>query len=151
MRTVRNILEAKPIPVNIIDADALVIDALRMLDTVNLSYLIVKKNDRFQGLFGERDYSRNVVLKGRSSETTRVQEVMTTDLPTVHLTDTVETCMNRMNSSKSRYLLAYDGEKFAGVITIHDLLRQVIANKEEVFDETITNDLLNNAEGGRIY
>ena len=60
--------------------------------------------------------------------------------------------MNLMNSQKTRYLLAFDDEEFVGVITIHDLLRQVIASKEEVFDHTLTNQLLDNAEsGGRIY
>ncbi len=151
MRTVKDIIESKPSPVNFINSDALVIDALRMLDTVNLSYLIVKKNDNFNGIFSERDYSRNVILKGRSSESTTVQEVMTTDLPVVNLTDSVEHCMNQMNLHKTRYLLAYDDGRFTGVITIHDLLRQVIANKAEVFDEALTKKLLDSAEGGRIY
>jgi CBS domain-containing protein len=82
-----------------------------------------------------------------------VEDVMTTDLPVVQVSETVEHCMNLMNSHKTRYLLAYNDTAFLGVITIHDLLRQVIASKEAVFDKTITNALIDNDEegGSRIY
>ena len=152
MRTVKNILDSKPQIFNSIESDILVIDALSMLNSVNLSYLIVKDQENYKGIFSERDYSRNVILKGRESNSTTVKEVMTTDLPVVALTDTVEFCMNTMNINKARYLLAYDeDEKFAGVITIHDLLRQVIANKEDVFDSKAAKQLLDNDENGPIY
>ena len=150
MRTVNDLLKSKPVVFNNIDADALVIDALHMLNSVNLSYLVVMKEDEFKGIFCERDYSRNVILKGRSSANTKVKEVMTTDLPMVETSDTVEHCMNLIISHKARYILAYDDQRFVGVITIHDLLRQVISNKEAVFDNTIAEQLLSHEEG-RIY
>jgi len=151
MRTVKNIIDSKPKPFNLIQPNALVINALSLLNSVNLSYLIVMDGNEYRGIFCERDYSRNVILKGRSSESTLVQDVMTTDLPVVEVTDTVEYCMNLMNSHKARYLLAYDHKDFVGVITIHDLLRQVIASKEDVFDHSLTQTLLDNDESGRIY
>lgn len=151
MRTVKNILGSKQRSFNYIEPEALVIDALNLLNSVNLSYLVVMKADEYQGVFCERDYTRNVVLKGRSSTSTMVKEVMTTDLPMVELMDTVEHCMNLMNSFRVRYLLAYNDQQFLGVITIHDLLRLVIADKEEVFDETLTRSLLDQDESGRIY
>ena len=151
MRTVIELLRSKPIAFNTIDADAFVIDALQLLNSVNLSYLVVKKGDEFRGIFCERDYSRNVILKGRSSSNTKVHEVMTTDLPMVEVRDTVEQCMNLMLSHKARYLLAYDDQRFAGVITIHDLLRQVISNKEAVFDNAVAEQLLSHDEGRKIY
>ena len=67
------------------------------------------------------------------------------------LSDTVEYCMNLMNSHKTRYLLAYDDRDFAGVITIHDLLRQVITNKHEVFDDSLVKKLLDEDQGERVY
>ena len=152
MRRVKDIIASKPEILNTISPEALVFDALQLLNSVNLSYLIVLDGDHYKGIFSERDYTRNVILKGRSSKDTVVQQVMTTDYPTVEVTDTVEYCMNLMNTHKTRYLLAFDDQNFVGVITIHDLLRQVIASKEEVFDHTLTNQLLDNAEGGgRIY
>lgn len=152
MRTVDDLIASKPRPENIIRPDVLVIDALHFLDQVNLSYLIVMEGDAYKGVFSERDYSRNVVLKGRSSREAMVQEVMTTDLPIVGPNDTVEHCMNMMARSKARYLVALDNDKFMGVITIHDLLRQVLANRAEVFDDTLAQKLIDTAEGrGRIY
>lgn len=149
MRTVQNIIDSKPQNFNIIRPDAMVIDGLNMLNSVNLSYLIVMDGDEYLGLFSERDYSRNVVLKGRSSRTSTVAEVMTVDLPVVHVDDTVEHCMNVMNNFKTRYLLAYDSnDHFRGVITIHDLLRQVLTSKEGVFDSTVAEQLLNHDERG---
>ena len=152
MRRVKDIIASKPKAFNSIAPDALVIDGLQLLNSVNLSYLIVMEGDNFKGIFSERDYTRNVILKGRSSKEAIVEQVMTTDYPRVELSDTVEYCMNLINTHKTRYLLAFDDKNFVGVITIHDLLRQVIASKEEVFDHTLTNQLLDNAEGGgRIY
>jgi len=151
MRTVYDLMRSKPVVFNNINEDALVIDALQMLNSVNLSYLVVKKGDEFKGIFCERDYSRNVILKGRSSANTQVKEIMTNDLPMVDIADTVEHCMNLMISHKARYLLAYNDQKFAGVITIHDLLRQVISNKEAVFDNSMAEQLLNYDEGRKIY
>lgn len=151
MRTVKDILDTKQTSYNQISPDALVIEAINMLNSVNLSYLVVIDGNDYKGIFSERDYTRNVILKGRTSNSTKVNEVMTTDLPVVHLDDSVEYCMNLMNSHRTRYLLAFDDQRFAGVITIHDLLRQVIANKEEVFDSTLTQSLLDYDESGRIY
>ena len=152
MRTVKNILDSKPKAFNIIGPHTLVIDALSMLNSVNLSYLVVMDGNEYKGLFSERDYSRNVILKGRASNSTTVQEVMTTDLPIVSLSGTVEHCMNTMNINKTRYLLAYDAdENFAGVITIHDLLRQVLSNREDVFDSSVAQRLIDQDESGFIY
>jgi len=151
MRTVKNILSSKAKVSNTVRPETLVIDALNMLDSVNLSYLIVMDGDQYKGVFSERDYSRNVILKGRNSSSATVGEVMTTDLPVVQLTDTVEHCMKTMNENKTRYLLAYDANSnFAGVITIHDLLRQVISRREDVFD-TAAQQWLDQDEKGNIY
>src|SRR6185295_8756390 len=149
MRTVKEILDTKTRPFNHISPSTLVIEALNLLNSVNLSYLVVIDNDEYKGIFSERDYTRNVILKGRASNTTMVHEVMTTDLPIVALSDTVEYCMNLMNSHKTRYLLAYDEMSFKGVITIHDLLRQAITNRHEVFDDSLAEKLLDEDESGR--
>ena len=151
MRTVRDVLTTKTKPFNEVSPSTPVIDALSLLNSVNLSYLVVMDGNEYKGIFSERDYSRNVILKGKHSDTTQVDEVMTTDLPIVVLSDTVEYCMNLMNSHKTRYLLAYDDMRFAGIITIHDLLRQVITNKHDVFDDSLVEKLLDEDQGERVY
>jgi predicted transcriptional regulator len=151
MRTVNQLLETKPAIFNRTEPDTLVINALNMLSTLNISYLVVMNNDEYKGIFSERDYCRNVILKGLTSSNARVEEVMTTDFPIVSTTDTVEHCMRQMDNYKTRYLLAFDDETFAGVVTIHDLLRQVLFNKQQVFDETLTYNLIASEEGSVIY
>lgn len=151
MRTVRDIIDSKPQPFNIINSNSLVIDALNLLNSVNLSYLIVMEGSEYKGIFSERDYTRNVILKGRASNSTMVKEVMTTDLPIAEISETVENCMHIMNSNKTRYILAFDDQQFVGVITIHDLLRQVIASREDVFNHSLANSLIDTDESSRIY
>lgn len=148
MKTVTDILRDKSQPVNFIDADAKVIDALVMMSSINLSYLVVMENDQFRGIFSERDYTRNVVLKGRTSETSKVKEVMSTNLPSVLLSDTVENCMKLLDMHKTRYLPVLKGKQLVGVVTLNDVLRQAIWNKEEVFDE-LANKLAQ--DGDRIF
>jgi CBS domain-containing protein len=152
MIRVKEILERKRRANNIVRPSDLVIDALSMLNSVNLSYLVVMDGKEYKGIFCERDYCRNVILKGRSSKTATVEEVMTTDLPVVEAADTAEYCMNTMNLNKTRYLLAVDNDAhFAGIITIHDLLRQVLNNREEVFDSSLAERLIEQEEGDKIF
>lgn len=147
MRTVNDILNAKAKPFNQIPSTTLVIDALKMLNSINLSYLVAMDGDTYKGIFSERDYSRNVILKGRHSDSTTVAEVMTTDVPVVELDASVEQCIHLIDQHKTRYLLAFDeDEKFAGVITIHDLLRQVLS------DNSLAQRLVDEDEGdAKIY
>ena len=140
MRTVDNILQNKPRPYNFIEPDARVLDALQLMNSVNLSYLVVMHENTFHGIFSERDYSRNVILKGLHSDTCMVQEVMSTNLPIVEVTDTVEYCMNMLNTHKTRYLIVFDDAYFKAVITINDVLREAIASKGNVFDEQAVMD-----------
>lgn len=151
MKTVKDILRTKENSSNMIAPDTMVIDALKKLIDVNLSYLVVFEDGEFKGIFSERDYTRKLVLEGRSSRDTIVRNVMTTELPEVTLTDTVEDCMYQMNTRGARYLAAFDGSDFSGIITIHDLLREVLASKEEVFDNTLTTSLLDTEEGGKFF
>lgn len=140
MRTVVNILQNKPPVFNFIDPDAKVIEALQLMNSVNLSYLVVMRNTEFHGIFSERDYSRNVILKGLHSDTATVKEVMSKSLPIVIMQDTAEMCMQLFNTHKTRYLLAFDHNVFKGVITINDILREAIENKELVFDKLILRE-----------
>jgi predicted transcriptional regulator len=135
MRTVANILQNKPPVFNFIVPGAKVIEALQLMNSVNLSYLVVKEEETFYGIFSERDYSRNVILKGLHSDSCTVGEVMSTSLPMVSLLNTVEDCMQMLNTHKTRYLIVFFDNEFKGVITINDVLREAIENKEMIFDE----------------
>jgi len=140
MRTVEDILHNKPRPFNFIEPAARVLDALQLMNSVNLSYLVVMHDDTFHGIFSERDYSRNVILKGLHSDSCMVKEVMSTDLPIIAPHDTVEHCMQMLNTHKTRYLLVFDDSHFKAVITINDVLREAISSKGMVFDEQTVMD-----------
>lgn len=135
MRTVANILEHKPPVFNVISPKAKVIEGLQLMNSVNLSYLVVMEGDTFHGIFSERDYSRNVILKGLHSDSATVEEVMSTSLPIVSLRTTVEDCMHLLNTHKTRYLIVFFDNEFKGVVTINDVLRDAIENKELIFDQ----------------
>jgi predicted transcriptional regulator len=140
MRTVKDILDKKTPVFNQVDPDVKVIQGLQQMSAVNLSYLVVVKEDKFLGIFSERDYSRNVILKGLHSDTTAIKEVMSHSLPFVSPAETVENCMHLLNSHKTRYLVVFDDEQFVGVITINDVLREALASKELVFDEKVIKE-----------
>lgn len=135
MRTVADILANKPPVFNQVSPKAKVIEALQLMNSVNLSYLVVMDGETFHGLFSERDYSRNVILKGLHSDSCTVEEVMSTSLPMVSTDTTVEDCMHLLNSHKTRYLIVFSDNEFKGVVTINDVLRDAIENKELVFDQ----------------
>lgn len=122
--------------------NTLVIEALNLLNSVNLNYLVVMEGENYKGIFCESDYSRNVVLRGLTSDASMVKDVMTIDLPVVELTDTVEYCMYMVNSYRTPYLLAYDDNRFVDVITLLDLVREVIASKEGIFDYQIQEETI---------
>lgn len=152
MRTVQDILDSKAKPFNQVAPDTLVYDALNLLNTLNLSYLIVMDGSEYKGIFSERDYSRKVILKGRHSNSTKVEEVMSTDVPVVGLNDDIERCMHLMEQSKSRYLLAFGDQKhLLGVVTIHDIMRQIINHKADLFDRELAGRLVDDDESGQIY
>jgi len=131
MHNVSEILNQKGPHFNYIDAKRTVLEAISLMKTENISYLIVRENGAYAGIICERDYTHKVILQDKHSDTTLIKDIMSKDLPVAALTDTAEQCMILMNSSKSRYLPVFDGLEFRGVITIHDLMREAIAANEK--------------------
>lgn len=132
MHTVAEILQNKGPVFNTVDADTLVLHALESMKARNLSYLVVQRNNEYLGLISERDYAHKIILMNKTSDTTTVAEIMSTNLPVVSSSTTVEDCMIIMNNLQTRYLPVFDGSEFKGVITIHDLMRQAIRKNEEI-------------------
>ena len=134
MRTVKQILKQKGPYFNFIGVDDTVLDAITLMKCENISYLIVFENNNYAGIISERDYAQKVILNNKHSDTTLVKDVMTKDIPIISEGDTAEHCMILMNASKSRYLPVFDNAEFKGVITIHDLMRETIREKQETHD-----------------
>lgn len=131
MNLVKNIISGKRTGPVTIDPEASVIMALRLMAEKNIGSVIVMKNDTYLGIFTERDYSRKVVLEGRNSSVTKVSEIMSLGLPEVHAYDTLEKCMELMNDRNIRYLPVMDNGYLTGIISISDVIRQLILVQQE--------------------
>src|SRR5699024_11121742 len=92
--------------------------------------LIVMKNEQLLGIITERDYRDKVILKGRTSKTTSVEVIMSTNINTVKPSDTVEQCMEMMTEGKFRHLPVIEHDKVAGIVSIGDLVKAVISKQK---------------------
>lgn len=131
MKTVKQLLQAKGGTVHAIGADDSVLDAIKRMAEKSIGALVVLVDGRLAGVVSERDYARKVILHGRSSQQTAVREIMTADVVTVRSEQTVEDCMALMTEKRIRHLPVVDGGKLAGVVSIGDLVKEVIADREE--------------------
>ncbi|CAN5245969.1 CBS domain-containing protein [soil metagenome] len=131
MRKVSDILRRKGNRVTTVLPALTVIDALHIMADQNIGSVVVTEDGKFQGIMTERDYSRKVVLKGRSSTDTNVSEIMTTNFPPVSQTDTVEHCMELMAAHNLRYLPVLNNGVLAGIISINDVVTETILTQQE--------------------
>ncbi len=135
MRTVRQLLDAKPAEIVSIGPDAPVIEALRRMAEREIGALLVMEGPALVGIVSERDYARKVVLQGRASKDTPVREIMTTQVRTVAPTDTVEHCMQLVTDRRIRHLPVLDGGRVVGVLSIGDLVKAVIEEQQQTLDQ----------------
>lgn len=134
MTTVKDILLRKPSTITI-RLHSTVLDALKLMDEKNIgSVIITDDGGHYVGIVTERDYSRKVVLKGKHSTTTPVEEIMTTNLPSVALKDSVEHCRQLMTSHNIRYLPVFSGDELMGIISMSDVVKETIAMQQETID-----------------
>ena len=134
MRTVRQLLEAKPAEIIAIGPDAPVIDAIRLMAERQIGALLVMEGARLAGILSERDYARKVVLQGRSSKDTPVRDIMTAHVITVSPGDSAEHCMQVVTDHRIRHLPVLDGDAVLGVVSIGDLVRAVIEEQRLELD-----------------
>jgi CBS domain-containing protein len=130
MLTVRTILQEKGSAVFHVCPEDTVLDALREMAAHNCGALIVLEHGAPIGVVSERDYARKVVLMGRLSKDTLVREIMEEKLVRVPTTLGVNECMSLMTECRTRHLLAVDGERLAGVISIGDVVKAVIDEQQ---------------------
>ena len=131
MKTLMQLLKAKGGDVHTIAPDARVYDALKLMAEKDVGALVVVENGRLSGIISERDYARKVILHGKSSHEMEVHEIMTSKVVTVQPAQTVEDCMALMTNRRIRHLPVTDGEKLIGVLSIGDLVKEVIAEQEQ--------------------
>lgn len=108
-----------------------VYQALELMADKNIGSLVVVDGEKYLGIMTERDYSRKVILKNKHSSETTVDEIMSTDLPSVNPSDTIEHCMELMSDKNIRYLPVFNNDALAGVISISDVVSETIRVQRE--------------------
>lgn len=133
--TIEKILCQKPPEIWSVSPDATVYDAVALMAEKNVGALLVMENEKLVGIISERDYSRKVMLRGKRSRETFVREIMSSELTMAHPRETVEDCLRFMTDKRIRHLPVMDGNSLRGVISIGDLVKEVISAQSATLDQ----------------
>jgi CBS domain-containing protein len=125
--TIHDILQLKGTTVWTIRPDATVFEAIQLMADKNIGAVLVTDREKLVGLISERDYTRKVALKGKSSKELKVREILAEKMIHVSPQHTIEECLRLMTDHRVRHLPVLDGDKIAGVISIGDLVNWVIS------------------------
>jgi CBS domain-containing protein len=115
----------------VVSSEITVLEALRIMSDKNVGSVVVIDNGKYQGIMTERDYSRKIALKGRSSTETKVKEILTIELPTVNPKDSIEHCMQLMTDKNIRYLPVFENGTIINIVSINDVVKETILSQEE--------------------
>jgi CBS domain-containing protein len=135
---ISDILNHKGTAVWTISPDKTVFDAIQMMAEKNIGALLVTQNDQLMGIITERDYTRKVILKGKSSKTTAVQEILSSQIIHVTPSHTVQECMRLMTDHHVRHLPVLDGSRLAGIVSIGDLVNWIISAQHNTISQLQT-------------
>lgn len=136
MKTLQQLLDSKKYKEVIsIAPHRPVFDALVILAEYKIGALLVIEGEQLVGIFSERDYAREVILKGRSSKTTQISEVMTDKVLSAKPSDTVECAMSLMSEKRIRHLPVVENEKVVGMLSIGDLVKETMAYQQELIKQ----------------
>jgi len=131
IETIRSILRNKGSEVWSLAPEDTVYDAIALMAEKGVGALVVLSEGRLVGIVSERDYARKVILKGKSSRDTLVQEIMTSPVVTVEPHRTVVECMRTMTAHRIRHLPVVEGGALAGIVSIGDLVNSIISAQAE--------------------
>ena len=135
MKKVADVIARKGGNITNVNPTTTVLDALKIMADQNIGSVMVMENGRYMGIMTERDYSRKVILKGKSSTDTPVSEIMTSDFPRVTPSDSIDYCMQLMSDRNIRYLPVFEGENLSGIISINDVVKETIMSHEETITQ----------------
>jgi CBS domain-containing protein len=135
MATVKQMLDGKGHDVWSVRPDDTVFDAIQEMADKDVGALIVMEDGKPIGIFTERHYARNVILKGKASPGTPVRDVMAAPVICVRLDQTVEECMAVMTENRIRHLPVIDDDRLVGILSIGDLVKTIIADQKFVIEQ----------------
>ena len=135
MKTVAELLKAKPARIVSVRPELSVLEAIKVLASEDIGAALVMTGARLVGILSERDYTRKIVLKGRSSETTRVEEIMTPNVIVVNPRTKTRECMALMTERNIRHLPVVDEGRVLGMISIRDIVSDIIADQDFTIEQ----------------
>ncbi len=136
MHTIKQILEKKQInQIWHITPDATVYDAIQMMADKRAGALLVMEGPSLVGIISERDYAREVILKGRASRQTRVDDIMSSKVISVPSTEIVQSALGVMTDNHIRHLPAVDDGRVVGVVSIGDLVKDIIRDQQNTIEQ----------------
>jgi len=136
--TISEILTQKPSSLWRISPDATVFEAIQMMAEKNIGAILVTAQDQLLGVLTERDYTRKVALKGKSSKHTAVKEILSGEVITVNPNHTVEECMRLMTANRVRHLPVLNAGQIIGIVSIGDLVNWTISAQNSEIDQLRT-------------
>jgi CBS domain-containing protein len=131
MKKVADILQKKGHNLVAVAPYTLVLEALQLMAEKNIGSVLVMHGDQYIGLLTERDYARKIILKGKASAETKVEEIMSIGLPRITPENSIDVCMHLMSENNIRYLPVFENDQVCGIISVNDVIKAVISNQEE--------------------
>jgi len=135
MKLVKHLLDSKGRHIISVAPDTSVLDAIKLMADKAIGSLVVMDDGKLCGILSERDYARKVIIKGRSSESTQVAEIMTSDVITTSSSESVKDCMGLMTERRIRHLPVVEDNKIIGMISIGDLVQAIISDQQEEIEQ----------------
>lgn len=135
MKLVKHLLDSKGRHIISVAPDTSVLDAIKIMADKAIGSLVVMDDNEIRGIMSERDYARKVIIKGRSSESTQVSEIMTADVVTTSSAQTVNDCMALMTEKRIRHLPVVEDNRVIGMISIGDLVQAIISDQKEEIEQ----------------
>ncbi|HSN19785.1 MAG TPA: CBS domain-containing protein [Usitatibacter sp.] len=135
MKTVAELLKVKPARVVSVAPEMTVLDAIKVLASEDVGAAIVMSGGRLAGILSERDYTRKVILQGRSSNTTRVEEIMTANVVCVSPRTKARECMALMVEKQIRHLPVVEEGRVVGMVSIRDIVSDIIADQDFTIEQ----------------
>jgi CBS domain-containing protein len=134
MEKIRNILQSKKQSIISVNPKNTVYEALEVMVQKNVGSILVMDEDKFAGIFTERDYARKLILQGKSSKETLISEIMTLNPVTITPDFSIEDCMHLMTDKFIRHLPVIENNKLIGIISIGDLVKSIIEEQKFIID-----------------
>ena len=136
MKTLKQMLDAKTRPLAVVAPGDTVLHALTVMAHNDVGALLVLDGEQLVGIFSERDYARKIVLSGKASKDTQVQQIMTDKVMYVTPENTVDECMALMTEGRFRHLPVLDADlQLVGVVSIGDLVKETICEQQFIIDQ----------------